>query len=232
MSIVDWSQKVRNACIQYKQSHLSCCGIGAFQGFTGSLEPDWDEVADEYREQYEYNLDYYVETEDDDGEELPERERMILAAIECCGPSMRRKADEEKWEDVDDFIDWRLKRHVEEWDEAPTVGDECARIAEQMNEWAYGEYQQIVFSGCVSEFVPRVEGRGTYNKGFHAGRFAEWLAEHNYGHLYPGPVSNNKNHDSMVQAWVWVPPWVAEADEDYSTYANYDNAEAEETIYD
>ena len=212
--MVDWSVRVLEAKVSYKGTHLSCCGIGAIQGFMCDGAPDAEELECVYDDAHQY-FEYVLHMQ-----KTPE------AARTYTGDGLP-----DDIETPEDYAEWKVERETERFKNAPTLAAACQSLAYDLNEWSSGQFQQIVFSGCVSEFVPRTEGEGTYSTPFHAGTLAAWIEKEKYGDLWSGPVSHNDNHGSMVQTWIWVPPWVADEAEYASTYENCDAAELEETIY-
>jgi hypothetical protein len=212
---INWDARIVEARVSYRGSHMSCCGIGAVHGFQGDGEPDDYECENEYDDAYQY-WEYII-----DMYETPEEARKYI------DPSMP-----EDIETAEDYAQHRVDKLLAKYENTSTLHEAVRDLARELNEWSQGMYQQIVFSGCVSEYVPRTDGAGTYNTPFHAGTLAAWIEKNNYGHLWSGPVSHNDNHASMVMAWIWVPPWVEDEEAECSTYADCEAAELEETIYD
>jgi hypothetical protein len=218
-TLLDWNQKITStAGIRSKQSHMSCCGLGGVYGFRGAIVEKPVDVKEDDAEYWRY-MEITYGKDYNTGESLPENDRISLTKMNVCHgmPDWVYNAST--------YARWKYSQRLDEYNKSPTLEEVCKREARKLNSWSHGSYQQIIMSGCVSEFVPRTDGEGAYNDGFHMGRFVAWLKHSCYGSVFEGPVSWNANHNSMVQCVMWIPPWVDDECQYENTYANLTDAE-------
>lgn len=195
-----WEQRVLNANVAGKSSHLSNCGIGGIYSFAGTTV-NLKETVERGRRLYKDYMDWYKNAAD---------VRSQLGAPRHV-------------ENIDDYEQW-----LRETKGGEPLGKACRRIASDLLKWlGNSAYHQVVFSGCVSEYLPRSKGSGAYHKGFHAGRFAAYISLHpELGRIYAGPVTLNTNHASYVQAFVWVPPKTLDLKRGWTSQVNFNRDKA------
>lgn len=178
-----WSQMVQNVHLGCKTMHLNNCGIGAISGFTGQ---PLDVKARRRSRISEWNN--YMNWFSGNVARVQEHFRLPDNIV-----------------NAKQYAEHALERDLQN---AETLAQGCLRIAKSVIKWTRGgAFHQVMFSGCVSEYVPQSKGQGAYHHGFHAGRFAAYLSLHpTLGHIYGGPITYNPNHASWVQAFSWVMP--------------------------